>query len=136
MSFQPCRREVIGLGAGLAAATVLAACSSSEESAPEQGFVIAETSEVPEGEAIAALVGDVPVILTHTPGGKFRAFSAICPHQGCNVLPPKQDDPETLECPCHRSRFETYTGEVLNGPAAEDLTEIPVQVEDGKVVTA
>lgn len=136
MSFHPCRREVIGLGAGLAAASVLAACGGSSAPEPEQGAVLADASEVPEGEAIPVLIGDVPVILAHTPGGEFRAFSAICPHQGCNVLPPSQDDPETLECPCHRSRFETYTGTVLNGPADEDLTEIPVRVEDGKVVTA
>lgn len=136
MSFQPCRREVIGLGAGLAAVTVLAACGGSQGQEVPEGAVLADTADIPEGGAIPILVGDAPAILVHTPEGEFRAFSAICPHQGCKVLPPADDAPETVECPCHRSRFETFTGTVINGPADEDLTEIAVQVEDGKIVTA
>lgn len=132
MSFQPCRRQVLGIGAGIAAATVLAACSDSSEPLAK-GTVLADVADVPEGGAISVLVGDTPIILSHLPGGTFRAFSAICTHQGCNVVP-DDDAPETLECPCHRSEFDTYTGQVLTGPADEDLPEYEIEVTDGKVI--
>lgn len=132
MSLQPCRRQFLGIGVAVAAAGALGSCSDSPETlAP--GTVLADVSEVPEGEAIPVLIGDVPVILAHTPGGRFRAFSAICTHQGCKVLP-DAESPQVLECPCHRSEFDTYTGEVLKGPAEEDLPEFEVEVADGRVV--
>lgn len=132
MSFQPCRRQVLGIGAGIAAASVLASCSDSNATL-EAGTVLADVADVPEGGAIPVSIGENPIILSHTPEGTFRAFSAICPHQGCKVVP---DDsaPEILECPCHRSEFDTYTGEVLKGPADEDLPEYEVGVADGKVI--
>lgn len=133
MNAHPCRRDVLGLGAGLAAMGILAACSSSE--AISEGTVLADVSDVPEGETIPVLVGETAVILSHTPQGDFTAHSAICTHQGCKVLPDDQD-PELLECPCHHSQFHSYTGEVLKGPATEDLPEIPVTVQDGKIIAA
>ncbi len=122
----------MGIGAGIAAAAALSACSGSGDAIAE-GTVIAEAADVPEGAAITVTVGEIPLILTHAPGGKFRAFSAICPHQGCNVMPDPNES-ELLVCPCHRSEFDTYTGDVLKGPAEEDLTEYAVEVRDGKVI--
>jgi len=132
VNFQLCRRQVLGLGAGIAAAGVLAGCSESTEEL-ERGTVLADAADIAEGEAIPVLAGDTPMILTHTPGGTFRAFSAICTHQGCKVVP-DAGQPEILECPCHRSEFDTYTGAVLKGPAEEDLPEFPVSVREGKIV--
>lgn len=132
MNFELCRRQVLGIGAGIAAAGVLAGCSENEAEL-EEGTVLASVAEIAEGEAIPVLVGDTPMILAHTPEGEFRAFSAICTHQGCKVLP-DAEQPEILECPCHRSEFDTYTGAVLKGPAEEDLPEFPVTVQDGKIV--
>lgn len=134
MSFQPCRRQFLALSAGVAAAGTLAACGSADQ-APEEGTVLGETSQVPVGAAIPVMIGEVPIILAHTPEGEFRAFSAVCPHQGCKVMPPQEQEPDLLVCPCHRSEFETYTGKVLRGPATEDLSEFEVEVRDGRIVT-
>ena len=132
MSYPLCRRQVLGIGAGIAAAAALSGCSGADEAIAE-GTVIADAADVPEGAAIPVMVGETSLILTHAPGGNFRAFSAICPHQGCNVIPDPNES-ELLVCPCHRSEFNTYTGDVLKGPAEEDLTEFAVEVRDGKVI--
>lgn len=132
MSFQPCRRQFLAVGAGITAATVLGACSGTPETLDE-GTVLADVEDVPQGEAISVLIGDTPIILSHTPDGSFRAFSGICTHQGCKVVP-DEEVAEILECPCHRSEFNTYTGEVLKGPADEDLPEYDVEVKDGKII--
>lgn len=132
MSFQPCRREVLGLGVGIAAAGLLSACSDSSEELSE-GTVLAAVEDVPEGEVIPVLIGETAVFVSHTPQGEFRAFSAICTHQGCKVIP-DEGSAEVLQCPCHRSEFNSYTGEVLKGPATEDLPEFAVEVRDGNIV--
>lgn len=131
MSFQPCRRQALGIGAGIAAAGFLAACSGSETEVAG-GEVLADVADVPEGQPTPVLIGEAPVILTQDAPGSYRAFLAICTHQGCKVVPDAA--PEILVCPCHRSEFNTFTGEVLRGPATEALTEIPIEVVGGQII--
>lgn len=123
---------------GVVAAGALAACSAAEAPTPQPGEVLAATKDIGVGEAIPILLGehDIPIILTQTPNGTFRAFSAVCTHQGCKVNPPAADAPEILHCPCHGSEFDTYTGAVLKGPAEQQLPEFPVRVEGDNVVAA
>jgi ubiquinol-cytochrome c reductase iron-sulfur subunit len=66
------------------------------------------------------------------------AFSKICTHAGCAVsmfryplYAPHAPGP-ALVCPCHYSTFDPATGgEVLFGPAARPLPQLPLQI-DGK----
>lgn len=55
-------------------------------------------------------------------GGTIRAFSTVCPHQGCDI---NSFQNEILRCPCHGSQFNT-TGDVVAGPAPRGLTEYSV----------
>ena len=71
------------------------------------------------------------VIVTRPGEGEVKAFSAVCPHQGCTVAPGEG----ALACPCHGSRF-SLTGEVEEGPADRPLSPLPVEVVDGEVRTA
>jgi len=64
------------------------------------------------------------------------AYSAICPHNGCEVtewIPAEQ----SLYCPCHASKFEPRdAGKVLDGPAPKALPALPLTLSDGKLVVA
>lgn len=48
-------------------------------------------------------------------GNRFRALSGTCAHLGCQ--PEWRDNLKRLNCPRHGSRFDAYTGSVLQGPA-------------------
>ncbi|MBD5788071.1 Rieske (2Fe-2S) protein [Cellulosimicrobium terreum] len=148
VSHVPTRRAVLaGSGAG-AALAVLAACGGDPPSGTqdgtdssdgasggavvEPGQELASTDDVPVGGALAVTVEGAELLVTQPEEGTFAAFSAICTHQGCTVAP---GDGE-LRCPCHASRFDLATGDVLGGPAPEPLHEVSVTVDDGRVTSS
>lgn len=51
--------------------------------------------------------------------GELHRFSAVCPHLGGIVHWNAAE--QTWDCPCHGSRFSRL-GEVINGPACQNLT--------------
>jgi nitrite reductase/ring-hydroxylating ferredoxin subunit len=63
------------------------------------------------------------------------AYSAICTHLGCSVLPDLTADGNIL-CPCHASIFDPANGAaVLAGPANRPLPSLPVEVgADGRIL--
>ncbi|TFB75479.1 Rieske (2Fe-2S) protein [Cryobacterium glaciale] len=69
-------------------------------------------------------------MLSQPTDGSVIAFSAICTHQGWVVKPGGGE----FDCPCHQSRFNGATGEVIDGPAPSPLKKIPVRVTNGVVL--
>lgn len=143
----PARRTVLrGAGAATlgAAALVLAACSgpSDGEAAdtPDGGATtggsgtegfLARLEDVPLGGALSVQGPDgVPLVLVQPVEGTVVAYSAVCTHQGCTVVP----DRDILVCPCHGSVFSTEDGSPTTGPAEEPLAELAVEVVDGEVL--
>ena len=135
----PTRRQVLlgaGAGAGL---VVLTACSSggapsgARTTAPPipPGTDLAAVADVPVGGGLAVTVGKAPVLVSQPAEGELLAFDATCTHERC----PVEVDDDEFRCPCHQSRYDLATGEVLGGPAPRPLTPIPVVVQDGRVVT-
>lgn len=63
------------------------------------------------------------------------AFSKICSHMGCAVALYEQSTKHLL-CPCHQSTFDvTRAAEVIFGPAARPLPQLPIGVDsDGYLV--
>lgn len=126
-------------GAALACgACALSACGGGEEqvaTAPPDPSVpgsLATLADIPVGGAVSATTAeDEVVVLVRTAQDEVTAYSAVCPHQGCNVAP-KGD---RFECPCHGSRF-TFDGEVEKGPARQPLSAFEVRVEGGQVLPA
>ncbi|WP_055602534.1 Rieske (2Fe-2S) protein [Streptomyces aureus] len=100
-------------------------------SAPASPTAPAETSgspSAPGGKALAR-TADIPVgggtvfkaekvVVTQPTAGEFKAFSAVCTHQGCLVN--KVAD-GTIDCPCHGSKFRITDAAVVAGPAPRPL---------------
>lgn len=129
--------------AGLATAGVasLAACGSGGEAADAAASAgDAASSAITEAIDKASIpVGggrifsDAKVVVTQPSEGDFKAFSAVCTHQGCVVS--KVED-NTIICGCHNSQFDASTGAVKDGPAPDPLPEKQVTVgADGITVT-
>ena len=64
------------------------------------------------------------------------AYSAICPHAGCEVsvwVP----DQKILECSCHYSHFNPREGAaVIDGPAPRALAALPLTIAKGNLAVA
>ena len=59
-----------------------------------------------------------------------QVVSAVCPHEGCEVLWDGQRN--RFSCPCHESYFAA-DGARLSGPAPRGLDPLPSRVQDGKL---
>jgi thiosulfate dehydrogenase [quinone] large subunit len=68
--------------------------------------------------------GGEPALVVQRTRGSFKAFSAVCPHAGCQVQFDQQND--RFVCPCHGSTFNGATGAVEQGPAVTGLSPISV----------
>lgn len=75
--------------------------------------------EVGAGEGKIVRVGREKLAVFRDNDGSCHALSPVCTHMGCHV---KWNNAEaSWDCPCHGSRFDARTGEVLNGPATVGL---------------
>lgn len=71
------------------------------------------------------IFADTQTVITQPTAGTFKAFDAICPHQGCTVA---SFEGNQIVCPCHQSHFDSTTGDPVSGPAATGLTPKTVTV--------
>ena len=64
------------------------------------------------------------------------AYSAICTHLGCTVLP-RLSEQGYIVCPCHASVFDPAAdARVISGPANRPLPALPIEVSSDGVVRA
>ena len=91
------------------------------------GQPLAATADVAVGGGV--IVADKYVV-TQPVKGEFKAFSAICTHQGCPV---GEVTGGQIVCPCHGSAFSIEDGSVVNGPAESPLAEEPISVNGGDI---
>jgi rieske iron-sulfur protein len=64
------------------------------------------------------------------------AYSAICTHLGCTVLP-RLSEQGYIVCPCHGSVFDPAAdARVVSGPANRPLPALPIEVSSDGVVRA
>jgi nitrite reductase/ring-hydroxylating ferredoxin subunit len=124
------RRAVI---AGACAAMV-AGCTSTGGAAPggtgsTAATALTKTASVPVGGG--QILTTEKVVVTQPTAGSFKAFTAVCTHQGC-IVGSVFDG--TINCPCHGSRFSIKNGSVVNGPATRPLAAIPIKVEGASIV--
>jgi Rieske Fe-S protein len=92
---------------------------------------LAETGAIPVGGG--KIFTAEKVVVTQPAAGHFKAFSAVCTHQGCLV---DQIAGGTIDCPCHGSQFSIRNGSVVAGPAPSPLPARPISVAGGKITLA
>ncbi len=151
------RRAVVAGTGVLAVSAALAACSSygnPNQPAPQAplepaplgpvtppapdapradpaGEPLASTADIPVGGG--EVFADQKVVVTQPQPGTFKAFSAVCTHQGCTVSKVASG---TIDCPCHGSKFAIADGSVVNGPASSPLDERQVTVSGDTIQLA
>jgi len=134
------RRALSGTAAITVGVPVLAACGGDDTNAADPsastkpgvaGETLAGTSDVPVGGCF--VVAASKVVVTQPTEGDFKAFSAVCTHQGCLV----ESSPEgEIPCPCHSSRFSLDDGSPVSGPATASLAPVEITVDGDSITRA
>ncbi|QGZ48231.1 MULTISPECIES: Rieske (2Fe-2S) protein [Streptomyces] len=106
------------------------AASAPVTSAPA-GDSLGRTSQIPVGGG--TVFKERKVVVTQPTAGEFKAFSAVCTHQGCTV---GKVENGTIDCPCHGSRFRIADGSVAAGPASRPLPEERITVSGDAITLA
>jgi nitrite reductase/ring-hydroxylating ferredoxin subunit len=96
--------------------------------APAADTDLAKAADIPVGGG--AVFPTNRVVVTQPSAGQFKAFSAICSHEGCTI---NQVADGTINCPCHGSRYSITDGSVVHGPATRPLHTRSITVRDGAV---
>lgn len=131
----PGRRSVMKAAAlvavPVAGVGTVAACSSSggkSSGGGNGGPVSVPSSSVPVGGGFVD--ADKLVVVTQPQAGTYKAFTAVCTHQGCTV---KDVSNNQIHCPCHGSIFSAQDGSVLSGPASSPLAAMTATLSGANV---
>ncbi|MEV6385032.1 Rieske (2Fe-2S) protein [Streptomyces sp. NPDC051773] len=139
MTMGSTRRTVLTTGAAGTAA-LLVGCGggdggdSQEQTSPGDagtggaGEELASTADIPVGGG--RIFEERKVVVTQPQEGDFKAFSAVCTHQGCIV---SSVSDETIDCACHGSRFTITDGAVVRGPATRPLPAEKIEVSGNSI---
>ena len=124
------RRDVLKAGAvtGALAVAGVTVSSCAKETAVTMSAESITVTDIPIGGGV--IVSEPPVVLTQPTAGDVKAFTSICPHQGCKVSEVSNNE---IYCPCHGSKFSALDGSVIQGPATEGLAAAAVAVDGTKV---
>ena len=105
--------------------------STSAAASPNGPPVLASTTDIPVGGG--KILTDKKIVITQPQAGSFKAFTAVCTHQGCIV---NSVSGGTINCPCHGSKFSITNGSVVNGPATSPLAPVGIKVQGTSIVQA
>ena len=123
------RRTVFQL-LGLSALALGGASACSSTSSTTGGATsTAAGTKASAGAALRIPLSDIPVgggviraadkvVVTQATAGQYKAFSAVCQHQGCIV---GSIEGKNIVCPCHGSAYSIVDGSVVNGPTTKPL---------------
>ena len=144
----PISRRTVIMNTGLAAAALagLSSCTTygtapaSEPSPSPSGQgqgsggsgqgVTVKAAEIPVGSG--KIFPDAQTVITQPKKGQFKAFSAVCTHQGCIV----NAVTNTIDCPCHGSKYSITDGSVVNPPAPKPLPPKTIKVSGDNLIVS
>jgi len=95
------------------------------------GTVLAKTSQIPVDGGM--VISSAQIVVTQPSAGVFKAFTAVCTHQGCTVSNVSDNQ---IQCPCHGSVFSAKDGSVIQGPASAPLAAKTITVANGQITAA
>ncbi|HTJ66620.1 MAG TPA: Rieske (2Fe-2S) protein [Actinospica sp.] len=150
------RRTVLrttALGVAAAGVGVTAAACSSSNSVPQgsnaqtaaaAGGAATGSTGAAGGSGLTVAASKVPVdggfidtqnnvVVTQPSAGEYKAFTAVCTHQGCTVTSVSNN---VIQCPCHGSQFSAKDGSVVQGPATSPLAAKTCSVSGSTVTYA
>lgn len=95
---------------------------------------IARVGELPTGATkLFAYPGELDrCVLVHLPEGGLVAFSQLCTHLSCPVIP--KVDEGVFACPCHEGYFDLRTGKNIAGPPPRPLPRVLLRTEGDEVL--
>jgi Rieske Fe-S protein len=108
-----------------------AAVGGSSAAASSGPVVLAKTTDIPVGGG--KILTGKKIVITEPQSGTFKAFTAVCTHEGCIV---NSVSGGTINCPCHGSKFSIVNGSVVNGPAPSPLASVGIEVQGTSIVQA
>ena len=120
-----------GRSSAAAGGSSAAAGRNSAAAASSGPVVLARTADIPVGGG--KILTDKKIVITEPQSGTFKAFTAVCTHQGCIV---DSVSGGTINCPCHGSKFSIVNGSVVNGPAPSPLAPVGIEVQGSSIVQA
>ncbi|OQR65739.1 Rieske (2Fe-2S) protein [Streptomyces maremycinicus] len=150
----PARRTVVAAAGAAGLAVALTACGGSDDDSSSSsasagtsgaastggtgggdnaaaGSALTTTADIPEGGG--KVFASEKVVVTQPTAGTYKAFSAVCTHQGCAV---KSISDGVINCPCHNSNFSITDGSVKSGPAQKPLPEVSITVSGDSITLA
>ncbi|WP_406010180.1 Rieske (2Fe-2S) protein [Streptomyces sp. NBC_00637] len=149
----PARRTVVAAAGAAGLSVALTACGGSDDDSSSSagtsgstaaastggttggdaaaGSALTTTAEIPEGGG--KVFDSEKVVVTQPTAGTYKAFSAVCTHQGCAV---KSIADGVINCPCHNSNFSITDGSVKSGPAQKPLPEVAITVSGESITLA
>ncbi len=90
-----------------------------------------DVADVPAGKPLKAKAGAQTLVVVRR-GKGLDALHDVCAHQGCSLSEGKIVG-DTIECPCHGSRYRLRDGIVVRGPAVFDQPHFEVREAEGKI---
>ena len=93
--------------------------------------MLTSTEAVPVGGGV--ILEEENVVVVQPRAGEFKAFSAVCTHQGCQVSEVKDGE---IICHCHASHFAVADGAPTSGPASQPLDEVRIKVSGKDIQVA
>lgn len=99
---------------------------------PDEWTPALDGSQLREGDARHAVVGETPVVLVRK-DGRVRALHDRCSHRGCSLAETGTVADGYIECGCHGSRFDLEAGSVLRGPATVDQPAYEVREQGDRI---
>ncbi len=110
-----------------ALSTLLAACEGTTITSTGQQITLdvsKETALQSVGSVVSKTFGQNnsgrAVLIVRASTTSFLAFSSVCTHEQCDVIPPSSPG-GNFSCPCHGAVFSAKDGSVLAGPAPSAL---------------